>query len=184
MAIKLSKQQQQYLGAGAFFFVIGSVLYVQFFWRPWSQKMSDLEDEITKIDQKISEAKTHASRLDRLQADLAMLSQEAVEAERRLPKAESIPDVLVKLSSLTQQNHLSISAFSPGSSNNKISPFFIELSYPMTVKGTFNNIGRFFAAVALEERIFNVKDVSFPSAGSDGEMTVTFTLLTYQYNKG
>ena len=37
------------------------------------------------------------------------------------------------------------------------------------------------AAVALEERIFNVKDVIYPSAGADGEMTVTFTLLTYQY---
>ena len=40
---------------------------------------------------------------------------------------------------------------------------------------------RFLAAIALEERIFNVKDVMYPAAGGDGEMTVTFTLLTYQY---
>ena len=51
----------------------------------------------------------------------------------------------------------------------------------MTIKGGYHNVGRFLAAVALEERIFNVKDVVYPSAGSDGEMTVTFILLTYQY---
>jgi type IV pilus assembly protein PilO len=179
MAIQLSKQQQQYLGAGAFLFVIGSVLYVKFFWLPISQKMTDLSDQITQIDSKISKAKAQASRLQSLQAELATLKQQAVEAERRLPKTKSVPDVLVTLSSLAQQNQVNIQSFSPGPA--KTLPQFIELSYPMSVKGSFHNIGRFFAAVALEERIFNIKDVMYPSAGADGEMTVTFTLVTYQY---
>jgi Tfp pilus assembly protein PilO len=181
MAIQLSKQQQQYLGAGAFLFVIGSIIYVKFFWLPISQKMSDFTDQITQIDAKISKAKAQASRLQRLQADLATLKQEAVEAERRLPKTKSVPDVLVTLASLAQQNQVNIMTFSPGPQKTLPQQSFIELSYPMTVKGSFHNIGRFFAAVALEERIFNVKDVLFPSAGGDGEMSVTFTLLTYQY---
>lgn len=179
MAINLSKQQQTYLGAGAFLLVVGSVVYFRFFWMPISQKMTDLSDQIAQIDQKISKANAQASRLTRLQADLASLNQQAVEAERRLPKTKSVPDVLVTLASLAQENRVSIQSFSPGPM--KSSQFFIELSYPMAVKGTYHNIGRFLAAVALEERIFNVKDVMFPGAGGDGEMTVTFTLLTYQY---
>ena len=42
-------------------------------------------------------------------------------------------------------------------------------------------IRRFLAAVALEERIFNVKDINYPAADPLGDMTVTFTLLSYQY---
>ena len=179
MAIQLSKQQQQYLGGGAFLLVVGGILYFKFFWLPISQKMSDLSDQIQQIDIKVAKANAQASRLQRLQADLATLNQQAVEAERRLPKTKSVPDVLVTLSSLAQENRVNLQSFSPGP--QKSQQYFIELSYPMSVKGSYHNIGRFLAAVALEERIFNVKDVNYPSPGGDGEMTVTFTLLTYQY---
>lgn len=181
MAIQLSKQQQQYLGAGAFLFVIGSIVYVKFFWLPISQKMSDLTQQIEEIDHKIAKATAQASRLQRLQADLAKLNGDEIEAERRLPKTKSVPDMLVTLSALGQQNRVDIVNFSPGP--QKSQQFFLELSYPMTVRGSFHNIGRFLAAIALEERIFNVKDVIYPSAGSDGTMTVSFTLLTYQYKE-
>ncbi len=179
MATQLSKQQRQYLGAGAFFLVVGSVLYVKFFWLPISQKRSDLTDQIAQIDLKIAKANAQASRLQRLQAELATLNQQAIEAERRLPRAKSVPDVLVTLASLAQQYRVNIQSFSPGP--QKSQQYFIELSYPMTVVGSYHNIGRFLAAVALEERIFNVKDVMYPAAGGDGTMSVTFTLLTYQY---
>jgi type IV pilus assembly protein PilO len=179
MAIQLTRQQQQYLGGGAVLLVVGLGVYIKFFWSPISQKRSDLTGAITLIDDKIAKAKAQASRLQRLQDDLASLNQQAVEAERRLPKTKSVPDMLVTLSGLAQANHVNIQSFTPGP--QKSQQYFIELSYPMSVKGSFHNIGRFLAAVALEERIFNVKDVIYPAAGADGEMTVTFVLLTYQY---
>lgn len=179
MAIQLSKQQQQYLGAGAIVVALGGFFYVRFFWLPISQKMTDLSVQIEEIDRKIAKATAQASRLQRLQADLAKLNQDAIEAERRLPKTKSVPDMLVTLSTLAQQNRVDVMSFSPGA--QKSEQYFTELSYPMAVKGSYHNIGRFLAAIALEERIFNVKDVVYPTAGSDGAMTVTFTLLTYQY---
>jgi len=168
-----------YLGGGSVAFVVVAALYVQFFWLPISKDRAALLDQIAAVDAKISKATAQASRLQRLQADLATLNQQAVEAERRLPKTKSVPDVLVALASLAQQNRVAIQSFSPGPS--KSSQFFIELSYPMSVKGTYHSIGRFLAAIALEERIFNVKNVTYPSAGAEGEMLVNFTLLTYQY---
>jgi Tfp pilus assembly protein PilO len=180
MAIQLSKQQQQYLGAGAFLFVIGTIVYVKFFWLPISAKMADLTEQISQIDLKISKANAQASRLQRLQTELATLNQQAAEAELRLPKTNSVPDILITLSSLAQQNRVTLQSFSPSPAGSSKGAF-IELAYPVTVKGSFHNVGRFFAAVALEERIFSFKDVNFPGPGGDGEMTVTFTLLTYQY---
>jgi Tfp pilus assembly protein PilO len=179
MAIQLSKQQQQYLIAGAVLFVVGAFVYMKFFWLPISQQKADLATQIEEIEKKIKEADAQASRLDRLEAELVTLNQEAEDAEKRLPKEKSVPDILNSLSALAQANRVAIQSFSPGP--QKSQQYYIELSYPMTVKGSFHSVGRFLAAIALEERIFNVKDVVYPSAGGDGEMTVTFTLLTYQY---
>lgn len=179
MASVMTKQQQQYLAAGVFLFSAFSVIYVKFFWLPVSQGKAALRDKIAQIETQISKAEAQASRLKRLQDELASLNEQAVEAEKRLPKAKSVPEILVALSRLAQKERVALQNFSPGPQRSQ--QYFNELSYPMTVKGSFHNIGRFFAAVALEERIFNVRDVIYPSAGGDGEMTVTFTLLTYQY---
>jgi len=180
MAIQLSKQQQQYLGAGAIFICLFSFLHVKFFWLPISQNKTELTDKIAQIETKITKAEAQASRLKRLQDELASLNQQAGEAEKRLPKTKSVPEILLALSRLAQKGRVTLQTFSPGPQKES-SQYFTELSYPMAVKGSYHNLGRFFAAVALEERIFNVKDVVYPGGGADGEMTVTFTLLTYKY---
>lgn len=179
MAIQLSKQQQQYLGVGAVVFAIGAGVYIKFFWLPISDKRAELTEQIEQIEQKISKAEAQASRLTRLQAELASLNQQAIEAEKRLPKDKDVPDILVTLSRLAEKNRVTILGFSPGP--QKSQQYFIELQYPMTVKGSYHNIGRFLASIALETRIFNMKDVVYPAADGQGEMSVTFTLLTYQY---
>ncbi len=179
MAILLTKKQQQTLAGGAFLFLVGSGLYVKFFWLPISEKQKDLSDQIAQIETKIQKAEAQASRLKRLQDELSTLNQQAVEAEKRLPKEKDVPDILVALSRMAEKNRVVVQSFSPGPMKSQ--QYFIELAYPMTVKGSYHNIGRFFASISLETRIFNVKDVVYPAAAGDGEMTVTFTLLTYQY---
>jgi len=179
MAIQLSKQQQQYLAVGAVLFVVGAGLYVKFFWLPISAKREELTEQIEQIETKIAKAEAQASRLTRLQSELASLNQQAIEAEKRLPKDKDVPDILVTLSRLAEKNRVTIQSFSPGPQKGQ--QYFTELSYPMTVKGSYHNVGRFFAAIALETRIFNVMNVVYPGADGSGEMMVTFTLLTYQY---
>lgn len=179
MAITLSKELQKQLGAAAVLLGVGGFVYVKFFWLPISHKKAELTQQIAQIDQKISRAEAQASRLKRLQDELATLNQKAAEAEQRLPKDKDVPDILIKLARLAQKYGVSIRSFAPGP--QKSQQYFTELNYPMSVRGGFHSIGRFFAALALETRIFNVRDVNYPTEGSDGEMTVTFTLLTYQY---
>ena len=60
MAIKLSRQQQQYLGAGAVFLGLFVVLYVKFFWLPISQSKAEFSDKIAQIEAKITKAEVAA----------------------------------------------------------------------------------------------------------------------------
>ncbi len=179
MAMQLSKQQQQYIGAGVFIFAVFSGLYVKFFWLPIAQAKAEATEKIEAIESKIVKAKQQAARLERLQAEIASLNERAIEAEKRLPKTKSVPDILLSISALAQKNRVIIQSFAPGP--QKSQTYFIELAYPLSVRGSYHNIGRFLAAVALEERIFNIKDINYPSADAVGDMTVTFTLLSYQY---
>ena len=179
MAMQLSKQQQQYLGAGAVLFVVFSAVYVKFFWLPIAQAKAEATEKIEQIEAKIVKAKQQAARLERLQAEIASLNERAAEAEKRLPKTKSVPDILLSISALAQKNRVIIQSFTPGPMKSQ--QYFTELQYPLSIRGSYHNIGRFLAAVALEERIFNVKDINYPTADAAGDMTVTFTLLSYQY---
>lgn len=179
MAMQLSKQQQQYLGAGAVLFVVFIGVYVKFFWLPIAQAKAEATAKIEEIEAKIAKAKQQAARLERLQVEIASLNERAAEAEKRLPKTKSVPDILLTLSALAQKNRVIIQSFAPGPMKSQT--YFIELQYPLSVRGSYHNIGRFLAALSLEERIFNISNVNYPSADGIGDMTVTFTLLSYQY---
>jgi type IV pilus assembly protein PilO len=179
MAMQLTKQQQQYVGAGAVLFVVFAGLYVKFFWLPIAQAKAEATVKIDEIEAKIAKAKQQAARLERLQAEIASLNERAAEAEKRLPKTKSVPDILLTLSALAQKNRVVIQNFAPGPM--KTQTYFIELHYPLSVRGSYHNIGRFLAALSLEERIFNISNVNYPAADGNGDMTVTFTLLSYQY---
>jgi type IV pilus assembly protein PilO len=179
MAIQLTKQQQQYAAVGAVLSIALAGVYVKFFWLPISQAKSEAREKIEQVNAKITKAKQQAARLKRLQDEIASLNQQAVEAEKRLPKTKSVPDILVTLSNLAHKNRVAIVSFTPGAQRPQ--QYFIELAYPVSIRGSYHNIGRFLAAVALEERIFNVRDVNYPGAAGDGEMTITFTLISYQY---
>lgn len=179
MAMQLSKQQQQYVGAGAVLFLVFIGVYVKFFWLPIAQAKAEATAKIEAIEAKIAKAKQQAARLERLQAEIASLNERAAEAEKRLPKTKSVPDILLSISALAQKHRVAIMSFAPGP--QKSQTYFIELAYPLAIKGSYHNIGRFLAALSLEERIFNVRNISYPTADAVGDMTVTFTLLSYQY---
>ena len=178
--IKLTKEQQQYLVAGVLFGGAFCYGYVAFFWLPISQKKAETRKKIEEVEAKIEKARRQAARLPRLEAELVDLNQRAEEAERRLPKKKSVPDILVTVSALAVKYRVTLLSFQPGGSATK--QFFNELSYPVRIRGRFHDVGRFLAAVALEERIFNVQNVRYgESAGDLGEMAVDFTLISYQY---
>lgn len=178
--IKLTKDQQKYLIAGVLGLGAFGYSYFTFFWGPISQKIDQVTKDDEEVRAKIDKATKQAARLPRLQEELKQLNEEAIEAERRLPKKKSVAEILVTISELAEKYHVTLLTFTPGGQATK--QFFNELSYPVTVRGTFHNVGKFMAAVALEERIFNLSNVVYSEPSGDlGEMSVSFTLLSYQY---
>jgi len=183
MAIKLTKQQQQYLAAGAVGLGAFVFCYVKFFWLPISHKTAEVIGKIESLARDIEAAQRQAARLPELEKQLVSLNERKIEAEKRLPKTKSVPDILVTLGVLGAKYHVSMMNFAPGGSKSQ--QYFIELKFPVSVRGAFHNIGRFLAALALEQRLYNVFNVIYGEAAeATGEMQVTFDLVSYQYKEG
>lgn len=178
--IKLNKQQQQYLVAGVVGVAAFGFVYIKYFWAPTSQTIREAQDEIASVNAQIETAKSNAARLPQIEKELEMLNLKAIEAERRLPKAKDVPGILVRLTSLAAKHGIILNTFSPAGQQTR--DYFFELSYPIALVGSFHMVGKFLAAIAQEERIFNIQHVNFGAAQQDTSMmSITFTLLTYQY---
>jgi type IV pilus assembly protein PilO len=180
MAIKLTKQQQQTLaavviGVGAFLYC-----YIQFFCLPVYKKMVSVNAELENLSKQIAVADGQAKRLPELIKELADLNIRMTEAEKSLPKTKSVPDILVALSALGEKHEVSLLSFAPGAV--KPQTYYIELHFPITMRGSFHSLGLFLADLALQQRLYNVFNINFPGTADDtGRMQVTFDLVSYQY---
>jgi Tfp pilus assembly protein PilO len=75
-----------------------------------------------------------------------------------------------------------VTNFAPGGVGSKT--YFIETPYQITFTGRYSDVGRFLASIAIEERIYNIINVNMnPGATADDKykLTVSFTLVAYQY---
>ena len=179
-ALKLTKQQQQYMIAGVLGSLAFGFVYIKYFWAPTSKTIREAQEEIASVTSQIETAKSNAARLPQIEKELEQLNIKAIEAERSLPKAKDVPGILVKLMGLAGKHGVVVNSFSPGGQISR--DYFIELNYPCTVVGSYHSIGKFLSAVASEERIFNIQHVNYGAAAQDTTlMTVTFSLLSYQY---
>ena len=176
--IKLTPDQMKLAAAGVVILGVFGFVYLRYFWGPMSERIVKAKEKIEEAQAKIDKATTQAARLPIIQKQLVVLNEQAADAEKRLPKKKELPAVIDTLAALSSKYKVGLSNFTPGAASTK--QFFIEVPYTVSATGSFHNVGRFFAAIALEERIFNVRNVTF-AGGADAKLTVSFTLIAYQY---
>ncbi|MBI3300028.1 MAG: type 4a pilus biogenesis protein PilO [Elusimicrobia bacterium] len=179
MNIKLTPDQQKYLAVGVLVLFGGGFAYVKYFWLPISEKISETKKQIEETEGKINKAKSQAVRLNKIQKDLERLNTEALEAEKRLPKVNDLAGVIDVITAIARRYSFKIQTFSAGSPRPQA--HFIETSYSLTGKASFHELGRFLAAISVEERIFNVRGITYGTPDSEGKMGITFQLVSYQY---
>ncbi len=182
MTLQLTKEQQV-IAAGAVGLAALLFCGAQFFWLPVLQRTAEIQAKIESLDKEIDSAQSQANRLPQLEKRLASLNARKIESEQRLPKAKFVPDILVALGKIGVRQRVTLHSFSPGGSKDQ--QYFIELHFPVVVHGSFHSIGKFFAALALEPRLYNVYNVIYSEeAEASGEMQATFELVAYQYKGG
>lgn len=166
--------------AGILFGGLFIYAYVAYFWMPYSKKISDNAAKLEKLEQDIASAKKIKAQFKNLQEKLEELKIQKSEAEKKLPRDKKLPDLIKTVKKLSDKNYVKIMTFNPAATSRD--QYFTKVNYMVSLKGKYHNIGRFFASIALEQRVLNVENLVISQLDASGDScSVTFTLSAYQY---
>ena len=179
--IQLTKEQ---MGQIAFGVILGGAfiwLYFAFFWLPTSRSIDENSRKVTAIETEINNAKKQKAKFKDLEATLVNLKLEKEAAVKKLPSERRIPDLLRTVTTLSKKYRVNITGIVP-SGQSKVE-YFTKVTYSISLRGNYHDVGRFLTALGLEERIMTSENLNLTGTpGSETSVTVQFTLAAYQYN--
>lgn len=179
--IQLTKEQMGQIVAGLLFGGLFVYAYLFYFWLPTAKKIEENSRKVATIESDINKAKMQKAKYKDLEAKLASLREEKAAAEKKLPRERKLPDLLRTITTLSKRHKVSVQAITPAGSAPV--EYFTRVSYLITLRGTYHDVGRFLTALGLEERILTSENLNMSTTGSaDNPVNAQFTLVAYQYN--
>lgn len=168
-------------------FVIMVGLFVAFLMGvhgPKSDEISQLERELSGLQQRESQLDDAPERHAEMEAELQSLQQDLQLAREKLPESAEISDLLQRIYNHAQTAGLTINRFRRNEEIPKED--VIEIPVEMELVGTFDEVANFFYFVGRIARIVNIRDITLRRAGSgvepDGELIVTAQATTFRWN--
>lgn len=179
--IHLTKDQLGQIGAGVLFGGLFVYFYLFYFWLPVGKKIDANLKKVASMEADINKAKVQKAKYKDLTARLEALKVEKEAAQKKLPRDRELPDLLRTITSLSRKYKINIQNITPlGAAPVE---YFTRVSYSITMKGNYSDVGRFLTAIGLEERIMTSENLNLSATvGADTSLSATFTLVAYQYN--
>jgi Tfp pilus assembly protein PilO len=179
--LQLTKDQIMRIAGGVVFAGLFGYFYLFYFWLPTSRTIEVGAKKVASMEADINKAKMQKAKYKDLEAKLASLRAEKESAEKKLPREKKFPDLFRAISTLSRKYKVNVVSITPAGSAQV--EYFTRVSYNISLKGNYGDVGRFLTALGLEERILTSENlVMTATPGSDASMTAQFVLVAYQYN--
>lgn len=158
--------------------VLGGFIYayLAYFWIPMTKKIKDMEGKISLTEVEIKKAKQIIEKVGDLKAKLDELDRQKTELEKKIPAERDISELFKIVKKLADKNSIEINSINPMATVSDV--YYFKISYSMTIRGKYHNIGRFIGDIAKSERILNVENLSI---GGEDTPIANFILVSYQY---
>ena len=179
--IVLTKEQMTQIGAGVMFGGLFLYFYFAYFWMPRRKKIAENGQKVSRIESDIANAKAQKAKYKNLEEKLASLKIEKEAAEKKLPREKKFPDLIRTITDLSKKYKVKVRNINPAGESQV--EYFKRVSYNLTVSGNYHDVGRFLAALGIEERILTSEGLVISATqGQETSVNATFTLVAYQYN--
>ena len=157
----------------------GLYSYLSYFWLPVSKKIAEFERKNSEMERQIKTAKATIAKYPDLQKKLSELQSQKEELKKKIPVDKNISELFRVIKRSADKNAIYIESIVPmGVVNEK---YYFRITYNMTIKGGYHNIGRFLGEILSQDRILNIENLTI----AGGETSVaTFILVSYQYMEG
>jgi len=163
--LALPRQQRIGILAGL---IIGLLALDYFFlYSPQSLTISQLTENIGKIQQERDKKKQLVANLPKLEQQLKELDGRLRQAVAQLPDQKEIPDLLSNISSKARESGLEIMIFRPRAENPQ--DFYSEIPVDVVVRGGFHELVAFFDEVGRLNRLVNIRNIEIRNPKVQGE---------------
>ena len=163
--LALPRQQRIGILAGL---IIGLLALDYFFlYSPQSLTISQLTENIGKMQQERDKKKQLVANLPRLEQQLKELDGRLRQAVAQLPDQKEIPDLLSNISSKATESGLEILMFRPRAENPQ--DFYSEIPVDVVVRGGFHELVAFFDEVGKLNRLVNIRNIEIRNPKVQGE---------------
>jgi type IV pilus assembly protein PilO len=159
--------------AGLFFFA---------YYKPKMSVLSTLRTERTTIEKDVSRLRSKKKQMDKVEAELATLTDSLKELEAIIPQHKEISDILSQFQQLAYDTRLNITKFTPKGEIFK--EFYSEWPLPLELTGNYHNLGLFFDRLSRFSRLFTIERFSVKSLAKQTEaasISAGFTAKTYLF---
>jgi type IV pilus assembly protein PilO len=174
---QLSKVQRIVIFSGVFIAIIA--IFVFLFYKPKFAKISNLNNQLKTLEQKLVVAKKNAADLKEFQKKMQEAEVQFKTAMRALPEKEEIPSLLTSISRSGQDVGLEFLLFEPKAEVRK--EFYAEIPVAMQVRGGYHDLAIFFDKVARLSRIVNIKNIEMGRAKDSMDLNTSCTAVTYKF---
>ena len=174
---KLSRIQRILISCGIIALFFGMFFY--FFFLPKHKEINKLEDQIAKLDKKLTVAKRNAKDLKKFQKKMKDAEIQFKLVMKSLPEKREIPALLANVSMSGQDAGLEFQLFQP--QRERPRNFYAEIPVAIRVTGNYHNTAKFFDEVARLARIVNIQNIVMKPVKGGANIATSCTAVTYKF---
>lgn len=160
--------------------LLAFVVFFMLYFKPQGGKLKTLKEKRLTVETDVIKLRAKKKELDKIQAEIKVLSGTLKELETIIPQEKEISDILLKINQLAIDSKLNIVNFSTEVLIPK--EFYYEWPIPIEITGSYHNLAIFFDRLSRFSRLFNIDGFSIRSLGqqtSASTISASFTAKTY-----
>ena len=173
--------QEQQKGAAIIVGVVAAIFcYVYFLYMPLSAQISGLENELSKKQQELDDAKIKVKQVEVLKAQNIDPERDLNFTRKRLTKTDDQPGIIKEISRVAAEKNISVMSLEFQKPVANAKGFFSEMPIKLSLICDYTDLGQFLTRLGYSTRLINCADCQFSaSADQRGSLNVTAILKAF-----
>ncbi len=156
---------------------ITAFVFLSYF--PQTEEIRKLEEELSKLDKQVAEAKKMASKLEYYRAKKKEAEVQFLLVLKALPENQEIPSLLTNIARAGKSSGLKFLLFQP--KKEIVKDFYAEIPVQIKVEGNYHSVAMFFDRVSRLYRIVNIRNININASGGGRRVNTDCQAVTYKF---
>ena len=153
-----------------------------FYFSPQNTQLQALRADRVKVENEVKDLKQKKKELDRIEAELVVMTAQLKGLEAIIPQRKEQADILRQIQQLAYDARLDVTNFTQQKEINR--EFYAEWPIAIQVNGTYHNLGAYFDRLSRYSRLFSIDKFTIKAINrQNDQLTVSanWTAKTYLF---